>query len=152
MDPLGLSTCPGESACKVGDGAVHPTAKANVNHGEPNVFISPARASNFASKERLVEHYEKHGAEFNSKNSDDYLATARHVVTNGIQVEYLYRGKSTTGYIVLMGTNSRGLAKFAFAGTNSKKEITTLHTKSGKDFWKTINNESSDKTIRPANE
>lgn len=152
VDPLGLSSCPGDEACNVGEGALDPTDEANVNHGEPKVPVSPNRANNFASKARLVEHYEKHGAEFNSASSDDYLATARHVVDNGIKVEYLYKGKSTAGYVVLMGTNRRGQAKFAFAGTNSKQEITTLHTKSGKDFWKTINDDVTDKTIRPVNE
>lgn len=152
VDPLGLSSCPGDEACTVGEGALDPTDEANVNHGEPKLPVSPSRANNFASKARLVEHYEKHGAEFNSASSDDYLATARHVVDNGIKVEYLYKGKPTAGYVVLMGTNRRGQAKFAFAGTNSKQEITTLHTKSGKDFWKTINNDVMDKTIRPVNE
>ena len=152
MDPLGLSPCPGDEACNVGEGALEPTDEANVIRGEPNAPVSPSRANNFASKARLVEHYEKHGAEFNSASSDDYLATARHVVDNGIKVEYLYKGKSTAGYVVLMGTNRRGQAKFAFAGTNSKQEITTLHTKSGKDFWKAINNDVTDKTIRPVNE
>ncbi|MFJ7884003.1 hypothetical protein ACIQYF_10915 [Pseudomonas sp. NPDC096917] len=129
-----MSSCPGEDACKAGEGAVDPTAIAKVNHGEPGASNSPVRANNFASKERLLEHYDKHGGEFNSKSSDDYLATARYVVTNGIKAEYLYREKLTTGYIALMGTSSRGQAKFAFTGTNNRQETTTPHTKSGKIF------------------
>ena len=70
----------------------------------------------------------------------------------GSKIQYPYRGKSTTGYVLLIATNSRGQSKFAFVGTNNEQKITTLHTKSGKDFWKAINGDPSDKTIRPTNE
>ncbi len=53
-------------------------------------------------------------------------------------------------HVKFMGTNKKGQAKFAFVGTNRKGEITTLHTKSGKDMWKTLNGNKNDKTIRPA--
>jgi len=57
-----------------------------VNRGEPHLPISSPRANNFSSKERLVEHYEKHGVEFRSKSCGDYLATARHVVNKGLKL------------------------------------------------------------------
>ena len=41
------------------------------------------------------------------------------------------------------------LAKFIFVGTNEKGNITTIHTKSGKDFWKTLNNNPNEKVIYP---
>ena len=81
-----------------------------------------------------------------------YLLTASHVVNEGIPINYLYKSKSTTGYALLMGTNRTGQAKFAFAGTNTDGNITTLHTKSGKDFWRMINGDATDKTIRPYNQ
>ena len=49
-----------------------------------------------------------------------------------------------------MGNNRKGQSKFAFVGTDSQGQITTLHTKSGKDFWKTLNSNPADKTIYPA--
>lgn len=52
----------------------------------------------------------------------------------------------------LMGNTGKGQSKFAFVGTNSQGQITTLHTKSGKDFWKTLNGNSQDKTIYPVQE
>jgi len=33
-------------------------------------------------------------------------------------------------------------------GTNAQGQITTLHTQSGKDFWKTINGNAQDKSIK----
>lgn len=48
-----------------------------------------------------------------------------------------------------MGSTREGEAKFAFVGTNSDGHITTLHAKRGKDLWKTLNNDPSDKVIRP---
>ena len=47
-----------------------------------------------------------------------------------------------------MGTNKKGAAKFVFVGINNKGDITTLHNKSEKDFWKTLNGDKNDKTIR----
>ena len=35
-----------------------------------------------------------------------------------------------------------------YIGTNSKGHITTIHTQTGKDFWRTINGNAQDKVIR----
>jgi len=69
---------------------------------------------------------------------------------NGTKVQYPYKGETRTGYIQLMGNNRKGQSKFAFVGTNNQGQMTTLHTKSGKDVWKTLNNNATDKTIYPA--
>ncbi|MEF1286042.1 hypothetical protein QTN94_19560 [Vibrio sp. M250220] len=61
----------------------------------------------------------------------------------------MYKGEKRIGYVQVMGVNRKGQTKFAFVGTNSQGNITTLHTKSGKDFWKTINGDAKDKVIRP---
>jgi hypothetical protein len=53
---------------------------------------------------------------------------------------------------MFLGNNSKGKAKFSFVGINNHQEITTLHTKTGKDFWKAINNDAQDNTIRPHDE
>jgi len=69
---------------------------------------------------------------------------------SGTKVSYNYKGEVRTGFVQLMGTNRKGQSKFAFVGTNNQGSITTLHTKSGKDFWETLNGSASDKVIRPA--
>lgn len=48
-----------------------------------------------------------------------------------------------------IGNTAKGDAKFAFVGTNSVGEITTIHTKSGKDLWKTLNGDAKDKIVGP---
>ena len=40
-------------------------------------------------------------------------------------------GEVRTGFVKLMGNTGKGQSKFAFVGTNSQGQITTLHTKSG---------------------
>ncbi|MBI6564303.1 RHS domain-containing protein, partial [Pseudomonas synxantha] len=152
VDPLGLSKCLGEDGCKSQADVEEPADTAKVNTGEPNQPTVTTRPTEFASKQKLNEHYEKHGPEFGVETPNEYLLTARHVVNEGIPVNYLYKSKSTTGYVLLMGTNRTGQAKFAFAGTNADGNITTLHTKSGKDFWRMINGDATDKTIRPYNQ
>ena len=96
---------------------------------------------NFASKEKLVSHFEKHGDEFKGiySNIDEYLDGARSVINDGYKIKYDYRGEIRTGYIEFMGNTSKGKSKFAFVGTNNDGFITTFHTESGKDFWKMIN-------------
>lgn len=107
-------------------------------------------AKDFANEEKLVDHFVKHGKEFGAKSKEEYLDLARSVIDDGVKVEYPYKGENRTGFVKLMGTNRRGEAKFAFVGTNQEGYITTLHTKSGKDFWKTLNQNAKDKVIRPA--
>lgn len=85
-------------------------------------------------------------------SKEEYLLIARDVVNHGTRVEYVYKGEIRAGYLQLIGNNRKGEAKFAFVGTNDKQEITTLHTKSGKEFWKTINGDARDKVVRPAND
>lgn len=57
--------------------------------------------------------------------------------------------KERTGYLQFLGNNRKGEAKFAFVGTNSRGDITTYHTKSGKELWKMLNGLPIDKTINP---
>ncbi|NWE02271.1 RHS repeat-associated core domain-containing protein [Pseudomonas sp. IPO3749] len=149
IDPLGLSNCPEGGTCKSQARIEEPSDNISATRGEPSPPSVLTRPTEFANEQKLNEHYEKHGAEFRVGNSHEYLLAARHVVSNGTPVQYLYRDTPTTGYVLLMGTNRTGQAKFAFAGSNTNGHITTLHTKSGKDFWRTINGDPSDKTIRP---
>ena len=106
----------------------------------------------FADQAKLLSHFEKHGAEFGAKSADEYLLIARDVMKNGTKIQYEYRGEVRTGFVKLMGNTGKGQSKFAFVGTNSQGQITTLHTKSGKDFWKTLNGNPQDKTIYPVQE
>jgi hypothetical protein len=62
-------------------------------------------------------------------------------MTNGTKVAYEYKGEVRTGYVRLMGNDSKGAAKFEFVGTNSTGEITTYHVESGNSFWKMLNGE-----------
>nr|WP_256661182.1 RHS repeat-associated core domain-containing protein [Pseudomonas sp. LAIL14HWK12:I2] len=151
VDPLGLtSNCPppNKPGCPVPDGV----GDSVVDEGEPLIPKPKSRPENFGSDEKLAGHFEKHGAEFKAMSNEEYLLTARGVVNQGTRVEYLYKGEVRAGYIQLMGTNRKGEAKFAFVGTNTNNEITTLHTKSGKEFWRTINGNAQDKTVRPAHD
>nr|WP_150526565.1 filamentous hemagglutinin N-terminal domain-containing protein [Roseibium sediminis] len=106
---------------------------------------------NFSNKKQLDEHFAKHGGEFDANSSEEYLEIAQYVQKNGTPVQYQYKGETRVGYAQYMGNNRKGQAKFAFVGTNSDGHITTLHVKSGKDFWKTINGDKDDKVIRPYN-
>ncbi|MHC8301089.1 RHS repeat-associated core domain-containing protein [Pseudomonas sp. ZS1P83] len=151
VDPLGLSgNCPppNRPGCKAPDDV----AGATVAQGEPKVPQPKSRPQDFGSEEKLVGHYEKHGAEFKAMSREEYLLIARDVVNQGARVEYQYKGEIRAGYLQLMGNNRRGETKFAFVGTNNKQEITTLHTKSGKEFWRNINGDSHDKVLRPVND
>jgi filamentous hemagglutinin len=65
------------------------------------------------------------------------------------KVQYENKGETRTGYVQFMGSDRKGNAKFGFVGTNSDGHITTIHTKSGKDVWKTLNGDPKNKTISP---
>lgn len=95
----------------------------------------------FASEEKLLSHFDKHGGEFKGtfNSAGEYLQGAQDVMQNGYKVEYAYKGETRTGYVQFMGNNSKGNAKFAFVGTNNEGYITTFHTESGKTFWKMLN-------------
>ena len=98
----------------------------------------------FATEDKLMSHFEKHGAEFKGvyNSADEYLQGARSVMNNGYKVEYSYKGETRVGYVQFMGNSSKGKAKFAFVGTNNEGYITTFHTESGKTFWKLLNGEN----------
>ncbi|MCU0122103.1 RHS repeat-associated core domain-containing protein, partial [Pseudomonas sp. B2M1-30] len=146
VDPLGLNAnCPppGKTGCAVPD-----TVDSSVtDRGEPAAPQPKNRPYNFGSEGKLIEHYEKHGAEFKALSKDDYLLIARDVVNLGTHVRYEYKEHQRSGFFMLMGNNKKGESKFAFVGTNDKQEITTLHTKSGKDFWRTINRDAKNKEV-----
>ncbi|MBV6821311.1 RHS repeat-associated core domain-containing protein, partial [Pseudomonas sp. PD9R] len=151
VDPLGLSgNCPG--ANKPGCLVPETVVGTKVNDGGPSVPTPKSRPQDFGSEEKLARHYEKHGTEFGVMSKEEYLVIARDVVNNGTRVDYEYKGEIRGGYLQLIGNNRRGEAKFAFVGTNNSQEITTLHTKSGKDFWRTINGDSQDKVVKPAHD
>ena len=106
---------------------------------------------NFNSEQKLMEHFQKHGNEFNNlySNPKEYLEGANDVIRNGIEIEIQYRGESTRAFVRFMGNDSRGNAKFEFVGISSEGNIATYHTKSGKDFWKKVNNGEFIKNINP---
>ena len=106
---------------------------------------------NFNSEQKLMEHFQKHGDEFNNlySNPKEYLEGANDVIRNGIEIEIQYRGESTRAFVRFMGNDSRGNAKFEFVGISSEGNIATYHTKSGKDFWKKVNNGEFIKNINP---
>ncbi len=149
VDPLGLtSNCPppNKPGCEV-PGAAKDSV---VDKGEPKVPAPKTLPKDFGSDEKLAGHFEKHGAEFRAEHKEEYLQIARDVVSQGTRVEYSYKGERRSGFFLFMGNNRKGDAKFAFVGTNKDNEITTLHSKSGKEFWRTINGQGQDKTVRPA--
>ena len=111
--------------------------------------IGTVKPSSFANESLLNDHFIKHGAEFNVKNASEYLKIGQDTVNKGIPVQYDYNGSKRTGYIQFLGTDSKGQSKFIFVGTNENGSITTIHTKSGKDFWRTLNNNPKNKTIYP---
>lgn len=111
--------------------------------------IGNVRAASFADEAKLIGHFEKHGAEFGAKSSAEYLQVGKDIMQSGDKVQYLYKGEMRTGYVQFMGNSSRGEAKYGFVGTNSDGTITTIHVESGKSFWKMLNGNPVDKTIRP---
>lgn len=123
------------------------------NSSNFNSYVSNEKAftTRFGDNKLLQSHFDKHGKEFKQygvKNVDDYLNFGQKIIRDGKKVEYIYKGEKRTGYVDFLGNNSRGEAKFALVGTNSKGHITTIHTQTGKDFWRTINGNAQDKVIR----
>ena len=114
--------------------------------GKVRISSKSGKYSNvtFATEDKLVSHFEKHGNEFRGiyNSADEYLQGARDVMNNGYKVEYSYKGETRVGYVQFMGNNSKGRAKFAFVGTNNEGYITTFHTESGRTFWKLLNGEN----------
>ena len=124
-DPSGFADC--------GNGQAEKSSKSGSN-------ANPT----FATEDKLISHFEKHGGEFKGmfNTADEYLQGAQDVMKNGYKVEYIYKGETRIGYVQFMGNNSKGNAKFAFVGTNNDGYITTFHTESGKTFWKMLNGEN----------
>lgn len=67
----------------------------------------------------------------------------------GQKVQYIYKDDTRTGYVQFMANKRNGQAKFEFVGTNADGAITTIHVESGNSFWKMLNGNPADKTIRP---
>ncbi|WP_269808136.1 RHS repeat-associated core domain-containing protein, partial [Citrobacter europaeus] len=116
----------------------------------PLTWIDPLglKCLEFADNEKLTSHFKKHGGEFRAKSEAEYLAIGDDIIKNGHKVQYLYKGEIRTGYVMYMGNTSKGATKVGFVGTNSSGNITTIHTKSGKDIWKTLNGDAKDTTIK----
>ncbi|MGH1323964.1 pre-toxin TG domain-containing protein [Bacillus pretiosus] len=139
---------------KIGKG-VKMTAKAaeaaNTVKKAEKVENTVKKAENFADKEKLIGHFDKHGGEFKGayENAEQYLQGARDVIENGIKVKYDYKGEVRTGYVKYMGNTGKGKAKFELVGTNNEGYITTYHTQSGKTFWRTLNGKN-EQIINPA--
>jgi hypothetical protein len=109
---------------------------------------------NFASRDLLESHYEKHAVKNNEfhgayNNADEYMQGARDVMSSGTKVGYQYKGETRTGYVKFMGNSRKGEAKFEFVGSNANGNVTTYHVKRGEDLWKLLNNNKRDKTINP---
>ncbi len=109
---------------------------------------------NFASRDLLESHFEKHAVKNNEffgayKNADEYLQGARDIMSSGTKVGYQYKGETRTGYVKFMGNSRMGEAKFEFVGTNAIGNVTTYHVKRGEDLWKLLNNNKRDKIINP---
>ena len=115
----------------------------NVNWVKMGTAASFASRANFASVEKLENHFAKHGDEFKGifNTAEEYLQGARDVIVNGTKVAYEYKGEIRTGYVRFMGNSSSGAAKFEFVGTNSAQEITTYHIENGNSFWRMLNSE-----------
>ncbi|WP_287951008.1 RHS repeat-associated core domain-containing protein, partial [Snodgrassella sp.] len=125
----------------------------NLYQYAPNAFewIDPlglSKCSNFENKDKLDSHFKKHGSEFGAKTEQEYLDIGRYIVKNGYKVQYSYKGELRTGYVSYMGNTSKGATKIGFVGTNSEGYITTIHTKSGKDIWKTLNGDAKDTVLK----
>ncbi|WP_444905215.1 hypothetical protein ACJJIU_11225 [Microbulbifer sp. CnH-101-E] len=92
----------------------------------------------------------KHGGEFGVKSPEAYLAYARQVMKEGIKVNYLYKGEVRAGFVQLIGQTRKGMAKFAFVGTNSGGHITTMHVETSKQLWQTLNRNKHHNVVYPA--
>ena len=126
-------------------------AKSGVGYRAFDNFLADgATKGTFATNAKLISHFESHGAEFSAASADDYLQIGRDIMQNGTKVQYPYKGEIRNGYVEFMGNTRRGDTKFGFVGTNSDGAITTIHTESGKSFWKMLNGDSAIRNITPA--
>lgn len=112
--------------------------------------LSRNKEARFADEQKLMDHFNKHGREFGARTPEEYLQIAQDIIRSGQRVEYFYKPAKEirVGYVQFMGNTSKGNAKFGFVGTNPEGVVTTLHTESGKSFWKMLNNDPLEKIIR----
>ena len=123
--------------------------------GVSAVPVKTPKATNpekFSSNKTFNDHFNRHGTEVGATTKEEYLSIGQDVVKNGTRVTYSYGndGGYRYGYVQPFGNTKNGNTKFIFVGTNDDGYITTIHVKSGKDFWKTINNDPQNKTIYPS--
>ena len=79
-------------------------------------------ARKFTSTSSLNSHFLDHGRRMGFANANQYLAAARHTITHGTKIRYMYKGKMTTGYIRFLGQG--GGANYAFVGMRGGKIAT----------------------------
>ncbi len=91
-------------------GAVIGGAVGGINYGS------------FASKSTLNSHFAKHGTNMGYSSTKSYANGAKYVIKNGEKVTYMYKGKTTTGYLRFLGQG--GKANYAFVGMNGSKTAT----------------------------
>lgn len=104
--------------------------------------------SEFQNSNKLIKHFEKHGFKFDAHNATDCLSLGKAIIEDGIKVGYSYRNETRTGYLIFMVNPSKEDAKFSFVGTDCYVAITIIHTESKASFWKMLNDNKLDKTIR----
>ncbi len=97
---------------KVGKGVkmtANAVEAANTVKKAEKVENTVKKAENFADKEKLIGHFDKHGREFKCayENAEQYLQGARDVIENGIKVKYVYKGEVRTGYVKCIGNNCK---------------------------------------------
>ena len=88
-----------------------------------------------------ISHFGKYGQEFNATSAKEYLEVGREIIRNEYKVNYKYKSER--------GGANRGASKSGFVGANSDENITTIHIKSEKEFWKSINGDTNNKELRP---
>ncbi len=118
------------------------------NKAEP-VKANPFDNANFPDQQRLTQHFEKHGHEFKATSEAEYLQIGRDIMKNGHKIEYYYKplGQHRIGYVMYMRNTKKGDVQMVFVGVNPQGQIATIHTKSGKDIWKLLNGDKTNKVI-----
>lgn len=114
-----------------------------------HLFLNNNKALDFLPINSIKNGGITHGAEFGVKSAEEYLSLGRRVIQTGTRIKYSYKGEVRVGYVKFMENSSKGESKFAFVGTNNQGNITTIHVESGKNFWKTINSNTTEKVIYP---
>jgi RHS repeat-associated protein len=105
-------------------------------------------AVGFANEASLIGHFGKHGRSFGVNSAAEYLQLGRDIMTKGQMVSYPYKGEIRVGFAQFIGNGRDHISKFGFVGTNSSGNITTIHIESGNSFWKMVNGNKNDKTLK----